>query len=236
MNNTKGHITTSRKDVAGSQQLSQLSSRHLRGCLPSLRSVYLHLKADLIRYQGEGRAKFIKHFLFTPGYKYTVWMRLTGWAHRSKLRKYTLGLPFKFVLRHLRYKYGIAIPEYTEIGPGFFINRFGGIYINGDAIIGNNVNIAQMSMIGQANRGTRAGSPIVGDRVYIGVGSALVGRISVGNDVIVGTGAVMSSDIPDMSVVSGNPGKILHSRGSAYYVNRLVPDELLEICRLSRER
>src|SRR3546814_1072934 len=50
-----------------------LGKPHLRGCARSLRSVAALLKADLYRYAGKTDAKsFWKHFLFTPGYKYTV--------------------------------------------------------------------------------------------------------------------------------------------------------------------
>src|SRR3546814_13931504 len=68
-------------------------------------------------------------------------------------------------LLRCRYKYVIAIPEYTVIGPGLFINRFGGIYVNGDAVIGAYANLTHGAMLGQVNRGERAGSPILGDRL-----------------------------------------------------------------------
>ncbi len=214
--------------------IEQLSQAHRRGCLPSFKSVRLYLKADLHRYHGAGRSKFWRHFLFTPGYKYTVWMRLTGWAVRKPLARLFLGIPLKLILSRCRYKYGIAIPEYTDIGPGLFINRFGGIYINGDAVIGANVNIAQMTMIGQANRGARAGSPIIGDRVFVAVGSCLVGRIHIGDDAVIGTNSVVSRDVESGTVVAGVPAKPLSNAGSDGYVNRLVPPDLLEACYRAR--
>lgn len=210
--------------------LEELSKPHKRGCLPTLKAVRLYLKADLCRYHGSGRMKFWRHFLFTPGYKYTVWMRLTGWGMQRKVTRYTIGLPLKFILSRCRYKYGIAIPEYTDIGPGFFINRFGGIYVNGDATIGSNVNIAQMSMIGQTNRGARAGSPTIGDRVYIAVGSCIIGRVRVGNDAVVGANAVVTKDVDNMGVVGGIPAKLLSTSGSEGYINREAPAELLAAC------
>jgi serine O-acetyltransferase len=198
--------------------------------LKSFKAVRLFLAADLLRYDGAGSTKFLRHFLFTPGYKYTVWMRLCGWSRMSLLTRYLLYPILKLMMIRCRYKYGIAIPEYTEIGPGLFINRFGGIYVNGDAIIGSNVNIGQHTLMGQANRGARMGSPIIGDRVSIAFGAAIVGRINIGEDSIVGLNAVVTKDVPPSSVLGGVPAKVLSDKGSAGYVNRLVPPEMIERC------
>lgn len=210
--------------------ISHLSQTHTRGSLRSLRAVRLYLQADLHRYHGSGPLKFLRHFLFTPAYQYTVWMRLTGWATRKSATKWTLGIPLKMLLSRCRYKYGIAIPEYTDIGPGFFINRFGGVYINGDAIIGHNCNLSQMIIIGQTNRGDNAGSPVIGPLCYVAAGACLVGRINVGAGSVVANNSVVTKDVPAGSVVGGVPGKILSSAGSEGYVNRQVPDDLLRRC------
>lgn len=222
-------------DLSRAAQLAQLSQIHRRGCLPTLRAVILYLQADLHRYQGSGRLKFWRHFLFTPGYQYTVWMRLTGWAMSSRLKKWTLGIPLKMLLSRCRYKYGIAIPEYTDIGPGLFINRFGSIYVNGDAIIGPNCNIAQMTIIGQTNRGENAGSPIIEARCHIAAGACVVGRITIGEGSVIANNAVVTKDLPPNSVAGGVPAKIISQAGSEGYVNRPVPDEWLARCQAARQ-
>ena len=216
------------------KNLEALSKPHTRGCLPSFRAVKLYLRADLHRYQGSGRGKFWKHFLFTPGFKYTFWMRLCGYARAKPALKWTVYPLLKFILGRCRYKFGIAIPEYTDIGPGLMINRFGGIYINGDAIIGSNVNIAQMTMLGQTNRGERAGSPILGDRIFVGVGSSVIGRIHVGDDVVIGVNSVVTKDVEPGSVVAGTPAKTLSKAGSEGYINRMVPAALIAECERAR--
>lgn len=223
-------------DMSQASHLSKLSQAHTRGCLPTLHAVKLFLQADLHRYQGSGRLKFLRNFLFTPGYQYTVWMRLTGWAMRRRATKWTLGIPLKMLLSRCRYKYGIAIPEYTDIGPGLFINRFGGIYINGDALIGPNCNIAQMTIIGQTNRGDKAGSPIIGARCHIAAGACVVGRINIGADSVIANNAVVTKDLPPMSVAGGVPAKVISTEGSRGYVNRAVPDEWLARCQAAVEK
>jgi serine O-acetyltransferase len=157
-------------------------------------------------------------------------MRTCGYLSTRPLWGFGLLPLFKFLQLRSRYKFGIAIPEYMVIGPGLFINRFGGIYLNGDAIIGANVNITHGVMLGQANRGPRAGSPILGDRVFLASGAKVVGRVSVGDDVSVGVNAVVTKDVPNNSVVVGIPGKIISQAGSEGYINNQVPEALLRQC------
>lgn len=195
---------------------------HTAGCARSFKQLRQWLAADLFRYAGEVSAKsFWRHFLFTPGYKYTVWMRTCGYF---KLKRWAFPLYVftKWMLMRCRYKYGIAIPEYTVIGPGLFINRFGGVMVNGDAVIGANCNITHGAMLGQSNRGAKAGSPIVGDRVFLAAGSKVVGRVVIGDDAVVGANAVVTKDVPPKGVAVGIPARVISLEGSAGYVNRLI--------------
>ncbi|MGB7404773.1 MAG: hexapeptide transferase [Pacificimonas sp.] len=203
------------------------SRPHLRGCLRSWAALRATLRADLYRYDGRVDAKaFWKNFLFTPGFKYTVWMRLCGYLKTKPALK-PLYILVKLRLLHHRYKYGIAIPEYTEVGPGFFINRFGGIYVNGDVVIGSNINMSAGVMLGQTNRGRLAGSPTIGDRVFLAHGAKAIGHVSVGDDAVIAVNSVVTKDVPARSVAAGLPAKIVSDGGSDGYVNRLAPDEML---------
>jgi serine O-acetyltransferase len=202
----------------------EMARPHTAGCARSFSELKSLLCADLYRYAGVANARvFWRHFLFTPGYKYTVWMRTCGYF---KLKRW--ALPFyaftKWMLMRCRYKYGIAIPEYTAIGPGLFINRFGGVMINGDVVIGANCNITHGAMLGQSNRGANAGSPILGDRVFLAAGSKVIGRVVIGDDAVVGANAVVTKDVPPKAVVGGIPAKVISMEGSAGYVNRLAPE------------
>lgn len=189
------------------------------------------LAADLYRYDGRVDVQtFLKHYLFTPGYKYTVQMRVCGWLRTKRALAFGLYPLAKFILLRSRYRYGFAIPEYMLIGPGLFINRFGGIYMNGDAVIGCNVNLTHGTMLGQANRGERRGSPTVGDRVFMGAGAKVVGRILVGDDSSIGSNAVVTKDVPPSGVVGGVPAKLLSTAGSQGYINRQVPADMMRQC------
>ncbi|MDE7380991.1 MAG: serine acetyltransferase [Muribaculaceae bacterium] len=51
-------------------------------------------------------------------------------------------------------------------------------------------------------------APVIGNNCVFGCGSIAIGNIKIGNNVIIGAGAVVTKDIPDNSVVIGNPCKI----------------------------
>jgi len=180
-----------------------------------------YLAADLFRYEGGVSTKaFFKHFLFTPGFNYTVWLRACVWAKSAR----SLGkivFPFlKWRLLHSRYKYGIAIAERTTVGPGLFINRFGGIYVHHEVVIGCNVNITHGTMLGYMNRGAREGSPIIGNEVFFGSGAKVIGKVRVGDNAAIGVNAVVTKDVPDNGVAVGLPAKVIGTDGSEGYINR----------------
>jgi maltose O-acetyltransferase len=49
----------------------------------------------------------------------------------------------------------------------------------------------------------------IGERTFIGMGSIILPGVTVGKQVIIGAGSVVTKDIPDNSIVAGNPAKII---------------------------
>jgi serine O-acetyltransferase len=84
----------------------------------------------------------------------------------------------------------------------------GGIIINQGAVIGSNSNIAVGVVIGAELRGKRKGVPIIGNNVWIGANAVIVGRITIGNNVMIAPNSFVNFCVPDNSIVVGNPGKI----------------------------
>lgn len=104
----------------------------------------------------------------------------------------------------------IELSEKTEIGPGLYLGHAYCITINPDAVLGKNINIHKGVTIGQENRGVRKGTPVIGDNVWIGVNVTIVGKIKIGNDVLIAPNSYVNCDIPDHSVVFENPCVIKH--------------------------
>ena len=78
-------------------------------------------------------------------------------------------------------------------------------------------------VIGQCNTGKYKGTPIIGDNVFIGANSVIVGGITIGEDVLISPNSFVNFDIPNHSIVIGNPGRI-HFRENATegYINNKV--------------
>ena len=126
-----------------------------------------------------------------------------------RLANSTRFKPLKFfyiaLLKITRKKYLCDFPYAVSIGPGLYIGHPYAITINPDVLIGSYVSIHKGVTIGQENRGDRKGTPIIGNYVWIGVNATVVGRISIGNDVLIAPNSFVNCDVPDHSVVYGNP-------------------------------
>ena len=179
-----------------------------------------YIKGDAFRYLGKEGGAFSLYFK-VPGFKYTVWLRLCSYlcGRRSLLPLYAYA---KYKHKKLSIKYGIQIPFGTVIGKGFYMGHYGGIVVNGNAIIGNNVNLSQGVTIGMSNRGERAGYPILRDNIYIGPGAKIVGRVVISSGVAIGANAVVTKDIPENAVVVGIPARVISFNGADKYVERTV--------------
>ena len=59
--------------------------------------------------------------------------------------------------------------------------------------------------------------PVIGDNVYIAANSTVIGNVHIGNNCIIGAGTVVTKDIPDNSVVVGNPMRIIRSINESDY-------------------
>ena len=146
---------------------------------------------------------FFKDFLFQHRLRYMVYFRI---CQKSKKRLVKLFCEYK-LFRMCR-KYGIEIKTPTKIGEGFVMCHPYNITISPYAVIGRNVNIMKGATIGLAS-GKRRGAPRIGDCVYIGINSTIIGGITIGNDVLIAPNTFINQDVPDHSIVIGSPCKII---------------------------
>ncbi|MFT3790718.1 MAG: hypothetical protein QM741_06505 [Rudaea sp.] len=168
-----------------------------------------NLRQDFLRYHGprQGGSNWLAGlrvlteygFLAICVYRYGRWTRA--------IRPLLLSYPFKLVYRILNtlveILFGISVSTNFEIGPGFYIGHFSCIFVHGT--LGRNCAVGQGVTIGSKGAGKSNGNPQIGDNVYIGAGAKVLGRIRVGNDVIVGANTVVVKDVPDRTRVVGSP-------------------------------
>ena len=178
------------------------------------------LQKDFYRESG----KYLSHFqilkkCFSPNLHYIYWFRNAQKHSKSSL----IGKFYRLILRHYQIKYGFQIYPETEIGEGFYLGHWGSLVINPKAKIGKNCNIAQGVTIAQANRGKNEGVPVIGDEVWIGPNAVIVGKITIGNNVLIAPNAYVNTDVPDNSIAWGNPATITpKANATEGYINNRV--------------
>lgn len=71
--------------------------------------------------------------------------------------------------------------------------------------------------------GGRQGTPVIGNEVWIGINAAIVGKVTIGDDVLIATNSYVNCDVPSYSIVFGNPCIIKHRENATEgYINRKV--------------
>lgn len=173
---------------------------------------------DLYRYYGNNGENKLKKIFRPLEIKYIYYLRKCQCAENKLIKTY-----YKLKLRKISQKTLIQIFPETKIGDGFYIGHFGRIIINPNAILGNNINIATGVVIGQENRGKRKGTPIIGNECWIGPNAVIVGNIRIGNDVLIAPLSYVNFDVPDHSIVIGNPAKIISKEeATKEYINNKI--------------
>lgn len=157
----------------------------------------------------------LKLLLMQHNLKYMYWWR--------KVVEKKGGLVSLFFLYLLSRKYGLEISRDAMIDSGLYLGHPYNITVAGGAVIGKNVNLHKGCTIGRENRGKREGMPVLGNNIYVGINATIIGNIKIGDDVLIAPNAFVNFDVPNHSVVVGNPGKIISKNNATHsYVNYCV--------------
>ncbi|WP_294477585.1 sugar O-acetyltransferase [uncultured Bacteroides sp.] len=114
-------------------------------------------------------------------------------------------------------------PFYTDfgkniiVGEGVFINAcchfqdHGGVTIGDGCQIGHNVVFATLNHIlsPEERKFTHPAPIILGNNVWIGSNSTILQGVTIGDNAVVGAGAVVTKDVPANTVVGGVPAKFI---------------------------
>ena len=119
-------------------------------------------------------------------------------------------LPILFFLTSfIRKAYEIHISNSADIGQGFYIGHFGGIYI-GKSKIGNNCVVSNQVKINESvSSSGELGFPVIGNKVWIGAHSVIEGDIIIGDEATVSAGSIVRESIEKKALVTGSPARVV---------------------------
>lgn len=130
------------------------------------------------------------------------------WMNNLHKRKIPL-LP-KIIYLFNRVIYACDIRPNNQIDPSvLFPHNALGVVVHHNSVIKKNTKILHHVTIGgsldkkRIINGKEVDSPIIGSNVLIGVGSVLIGPIEVGDNSIIGAGAIVTKDVPANTIVYG---------------------------------
>ncbi|MDE6962420.1 MAG: sugar O-acetyltransferase [Lachnospiraceae bacterium] len=151
-----------------------------------------------------------------------IGMELNGKYHTPEEIREIMG---RLTGRKVDDSFRMFPPFYTDfgknitIGKDVFINSGchfqdqGGIEIGDGALIGHNVVLATINhaLEPEENRKNHYAPIKIGAHVWIGSNATILPGVTLGEYAVVAAGAVVTKDVPPLTVVGGVPAKILKS-------------------------
>ncbi len=138
--------------------------------------------------------------------------RFGQWALRIYKKSKLIGLfpvlIYLFFDLQMRLIHHVMIHRNAQIGPGFHLGHSTNILV-GPTTVGENCSVSNNVIIGVGLGYQDFETPVIGNNVWIGPGAVLTGKITIGDGSTISANSVVSKDIPERSLVSGNPGRII---------------------------
>lgn len=114
----------------------------------------------------------------------------------------------------------IFLGENTYINGGSYLHAGpkSKIIIGNNCLISYNVHIRTVDHLYEKVdipiifQGNEEKSVTIGDNVWIGYAAQILPGVNIGNNVIIGAGAIVTKDVPDSCVAAGVPARIIKER------------------------
>ena len=110
----------------------------------------------------------------------------------------------------------VRIEDAAYIGHFSRITAVGEVVIGEEAMLADRVYVSDTGHLYEdvtqpiKRQGLRDGRRVeIGRGAWIGIGAAIVGNVRVGENAVVGANAVVRADVPDFTVVAGNPAQVV---------------------------
>lgn len=163
------------------------------------RSAWTVLRDDYRRHGGR-----LLHgaFLSLALYRFGRW----GVQQRNPVARAVVSRVYGFCNLFLANLTKIWIPPQVTIGDDLHIvNNEGSLSIHPATVIGDRLGVMHNVTIGT---NMRDGAPVIGDDVFIGVNSTVLGAIRVGDRVRIAANTAVTTNVPSDSIVVGSPARI----------------------------
>ena len=149
-----------------------------------------------------------------PGFRAVAVQRFGAWRMQvePKLLRAPLSILYRSLYRKVRNTFGIDLPYTVKLGRRVVIEHQGAIIIHGYCTIGDDCIIRQGVTLGNRYLDKPLESPQLGDRVNVGAGAKILGKVNLGDDVNIGANAVVLSDIPAGQTAVGIPAKMIATK------------------------
>ena len=139
---------------------------------------------------------------------HALWLhRIAHFLWRGKL--YFLARLLSHINRFLT---SIEIHPGARIGRRFFIDHGAGVVIGETSEIGDDVLMYQGVVLGGTTLKKGKRHPTIGNNVIIGTGAVALGDITIGEGARIGSGSVVVKSVPPGSTVVGIPGRVVEDR------------------------
>jgi acetyltransferase-like isoleucine patch superfamily enzyme len=126
------------------------------------------------------------------------------WFVNVRLRHFILDVRINF----FRKFYGMNIGKGVKISLNAKLDKTNpkGVHIGDDTYIAFDASILSHDMSRLVHKDVR-----IGERCFIGARSIILPGVTIGDEVVVAAGSVVTKDVPSNSLVAGNPAKVLRS-------------------------
>ena len=132
---------------------------------------------------------------------------------RTEVRNFLARIIQKWRNKRLRL-YGADIDHTVVVERKVMVDRWNpyGVHVGANTLLASQVEIFAHKIIVLDHKNSLDGEKLdtyIGKNCIIGVGASIRGGIKIGNEVVIGSRAVVTKDVPSRCIVAGNPARII---------------------------
>ena len=158
---------------------------------------------------------------------YLYSLRKTAYYANCKGADSLLFKYWNWKLRKAGIKFGFSI-GYNSLGYGVVIPHWGTIVVNPDSRVGNFAVLQTSTCIA-------GGGKVIGDGLYLAVGSQIVGELTLGENVTVASHSMVNKSFGDNVLIVGAPALAKQNNRSPWYEGQVFEKKVQLIKKLRKE-